>query len=351
MRFTAWEFEAPHKPFRRTQKDVPVLAADQVLVEVVGCGVCHTDLGFVYDGVPTRHALPLVLGHEISGKVVDAGTGSKEWVGKAVVLPAVIPCGECALCKKGHSTICAKQIFFGNDMDGGFASHVVAPSRGLCEVPKSSTIDLASLSVLADAITTPFQAIKRAGLQKGDFAIFVGVGGVGAFGVQLAAAVGATVVAIDVDPVRLERAASYGAALTINVCDVEEKELKKRLRAYAKEKGLPVTQWKIFETSGTPAGQKTAFAMLVHGAHLAIVGYTPRNVEICLSHLMAFDARAEGNWGCPPEHYPAALDMILSGKLKLEPFIERHPMSEVNHVFHALHTKEITKRVVLTPDF
>jgi 6-hydroxycyclohex-1-ene-1-carbonyl-CoA dehydrogenase len=66
----------------------------QVLVKVAGCGLCHTDLGFYYDGVPTRHPFPLTLGHEISGSVVAAGPGAEDWVGRQVIVPAVIPCGD-----------------------------------------------------------------------------------------------------------------------------------------------------------------------------------------------------------------------------------------------------------------
>jgi 6-hydroxycyclohex-1-ene-1-carbonyl-CoA dehydrogenase len=66
--------------------------AGEVVVEVAGCGVCHTDLGYYYDGVRFNHPVPLTLGHEISGRVVAAGSGAEEWQGKAVLIPAVRPC-------------------------------------------------------------------------------------------------------------------------------------------------------------------------------------------------------------------------------------------------------------------
>ena len=91
---------------------------------VAGCGICHTDLGFWCEGVPTRKPLPLTLGHEISGTVVEAGEGAQSWLGKTVIIPAVIPCGECAACKDGRGSICPTQIFPGCDVHGGFADHV-----------------------------------------------------------------------------------------------------------------------------------------------------------------------------------------------------------------------------------
>jgi 6-hydroxycyclohex-1-ene-1-carbonyl-CoA dehydrogenase len=87
----------------------------------------------------------------------------------------------------------------------------------------------------------------------------------------------------------------------------------------------------------------------VHGATLSVVGFTMDKVELRLSNLMAFDARAIGNWGCPPEYYPAALDLVLDGRVAIQPFVERHPLDDINRVFHAVHAREIRRRVVLEP--
>jgi len=325
---------------------------DEVVIEVAGCGVCHTDVGFAYDGVPTRAPLPLTLGHEISGRVVAAGERASQWVGRSVIVPAVIPCGDCAACRAGQSTICRQQFMPGNDGDGGFATHVRVPARGLCSVPENlpPDISLDLLSVVADAVTTPFEAIRRSGLGADDVAVFVGVGGVGGFGVQIAAAVGASVIAVDVDRARLELAAQHGAALTLDAGSTNEKELKAAARSFVKQSGRKGIGLKIFETSGTPAGQTTAFALLDHGGYLAVVGFTPKKVELRLSNLMAFDATARGNWGCPPEQYPAALALVLEGKVVLEPYVERHPLDEAPAVLEAVARHEIRKRVILVPE-
>ena len=325
---------------------------DEVVVEVAGCGVCHTDIGFAYDGVPTRAPLPLILGHEISGRIVAAGERVRDLLCRNVIVPAVIPCGGCAACQAGRPTICRRQFMPGNDGDGGFATHVRVPARGLCPVPEAlpSGISLALLSVVADAVTTPFEAIRRSGLTADDIAVFVGVGGVGGFGVQIAAALGAAVVAVDVDPARLEVAARHGASLTLDAGSLSEKELKAAVRSFARESGRKGIGLKIFETSGTPAGQTTAFGLLDSGAYLAIVGFTPKKVELRLSNLMAFDATARGNWGCPPEQYPAALQLVLDGKVVLEPYVERHPLDEAPALLEGVARHEISKRVILIPD-
>lgn len=351
-----WLMEAPGAPLRRRSRPVEgALAAGTVLVRVAACGVCHTDVGFLEGAVPTRHPLPLTLGHEVSGVVVDAGAGAEAWVGRAVVIPAVIPCGECAACRAGRGAICPKQIFPGNDDHGGFASHVVVPARGLCEVDvaalERSGLELADLAVVADAVSTPYQAIRNADLAAGDVAIFVGVGGVGLFGVQIARALGASVAALDVDPVKVERARRAGAGFARVVGRDEERAVKSELRAWAKENRLPTTGHRIFETSGQPAGQALAFSLLCHGAHLGIVGYTPEPVSVRLSNLMAFDATARGTWGCLPEHYPAVVELVTSGQVDVTSATEKRPMSDINAVFDALHRGQIDRRPVLIPDF
>jgi 6-hydroxycyclohex-1-ene-1-carbonyl-CoA dehydrogenase len=328
----------------------------EVLIEVAGCGVCHTDLGFYYEGVPTRHPFPLTLGHEIAGTVVEAGDGAGDWVGKQVVVPAVIPCGECPACKAGHGRICPKQIFPGCDVHGGFATHVVVPAQGLCPVPdladpklNPSKIELAWLSVIADAVSTPYQAIELAGLESGDLAIFIGVGGVGGFGVQVAAARGAHVVAIDVREERLKMMAEHGAKLTLRADELGFKGIRNEVKGFAKEHKIPTWRTKVFECSGTAAGQSTAFGLVGRGGHLAVVGFTTDKLELRLSNLMAFDATARGNWGCLPEHYPPIVDLVLTGKLALGPFIEKRPLDAINRTFEEMHAGQVNRRVILVP--
>src|SRR3954470_15160037 len=177
-----WVMTAAGAPLERRAFDA-LPGAGEVTVAVAGCGVCHTDLGYYYDGVRTNQPLPLALGHEISGYVVETGAGAEAWQGKAVIVPAVLPCGECDLCRRGLTTICRAQKMPGNDIQGGFASHIVVPSRGLCLVDEQrlarAGLQLWQVSVVADALTTPYQAVRRAGVTPGSLAVVIGAGGVG----------------------------------------------------------------------------------------------------------------------------------------------------------------------------
>ena len=164
----------------KTKIDVPELKPGEVLVEVAGCGICHTDLGYFYYGVPTVNKPPLTLGHEISGTIVTTASDVESWNGKEVIIPAVMPCRKCHLCKTGRGNRCLAQKMPGNSMGiyCGFSSHIPVPAIDLCEVTNRGDIPLEKLAVVADAATTPFQAAKRADVQVGDNVIVIGVGGV-----------------------------------------------------------------------------------------------------------------------------------------------------------------------------
>ena len=164
--FTAWVMTEQGEPCVESTLSLPPPPAGEAVIEVAGCGVCHTDISFLHMGVPTRHGPPLTLGHEISGTVIEVGEGvDTALLGEPVLVPAVLPCGECELCRAGYRRICRSQVMPGNDRHGGFASHVTVPARYLCPVGEDvlAKHELWEISVVADAITTPFQAVRLAG--------------------------------------------------------------------------------------------------------------------------------------------------------------------------------------------
>jgi 6-hydroxycyclohex-1-ene-1-carbonyl-CoA dehydrogenase len=346
----SWRLVVPGQPLERFDGAGREPGAGEVLIAVAGCGVCHTDLGFFDGAVKTRADLPLVLGHEISGRVLEAGDGAEDWIGKDVIVPAVIPCEQCDLCASGRGNVCADQKMPGNDLDGGFATHVTVPATGLAAVENlPPEYDLADLSVIADAVTTPLQAVRRAEVTAGDLVVVVGTGGVGTYAVQIAAASGATVVAVDIDDARLDLLLEHGAAATVNATDLTAREVRDRVREHASSLGMPRTGWKIFECSGTPQGQETAYGLLGPAATLAVVGFTREKISIRLSNLMAFDATAFGSWGCPPERYPEAIELVTSGRVELLPFTHKVPMSDITAVFAEIPERSDARRTILVP--
>ncbi len=345
-----WQMTALKEDFKKVTSPLPGIQPHEALVKIAGCGVCHTDLSFWHDGVRTKKEMPLTLGHEISGTVLD---GPAHLKGKNVIIPAVLPCGECELCKKDRSNMCQQQLMPGNDFHGGFASHIVVPHRFLCPVPDSllQTYKLEELSVIADAISTPYQVLKKSELQAGDLAICIGVGGVGVYGALIAKIMGAKVLAIDINDAKLEAAKKNGVHATLNSKDLDAKEIKNRVKEIAKKLGASKYGWKIFEFSGTAPGQELAFNLITFTSTLSIVGFTMNKLEVRLSNLMAFDAKLIGTWGCKPELYPEVVELIGSGKLQIKDFVQTFPMSRINEVFANTLAHKYEKRSVLVPDF
>lgn len=350
MEIRAYEMVARDEPFRLVTRAEPDLEPGYALVEVAGCGVCHTDLSFWHYGVPTRHPLPLVLGHEISGHVME---GPKELVGQAVVVPAVLPCGECPLCQGGRSNICQHQQMPGNDFHGGFASHVIVPARFLIPIPDSllKTYDVAELAVVADAVSTPYQAIQKSGLKLGDVVVIIGVGGIGIYAVQIARARGGKVLAIDIDQQRLERVGTLSSVDTLNTAEMDVRAVKQKVKQWARESGANPFEWKIFEMSGTRGGQTLAYALLGIAGTLSIIGFTMDKLELRLSNLMAFDAQVIGTWGCRPELYPEVLHLVEQGEVEIRPYSTMKPLSEINSAFQGVLKHAFQERIILKPNF
>jgi 6-hydroxycyclohex-1-ene-1-carbonyl-CoA dehydrogenase len=238
---------------------------------------------------------------------------------------------------------------------GGFSSHIPVPSIDLCEVRNRGDIPLEHLAVVADAVTTPYQAAKRGNLQHGDNVIVIGVtGGVGVYMAQMAKALGAkAVIGIARNSEKLQRALKYGADFVISSQDKQVKDIRSEFREICKKNGLEAGfGWKIFEVSGTKAGQDLALELLSFTGKLIIIGFGMAKNEYSISRLMAFDAEIIGTWGCLPEYYPIVLDMVLAKKIDIAPFIETRPMSQIQSVFDEVHKAgSPAKRIVLTPDF
>ena len=350
-KINTWQMVEPGK-LEKTTVDVPELKAGEALVKIAGCGVCHTDVGYFYDGVPTVTKPPLTLGHEIAGTVV---AGDDKLIGKEVIVPAVMPCNNCPICSSGRGNRCLKQAMPGNSLGiyGGFSDYIPVPSADLCVVDDKKDMPLEMMSVIADAITSPYQAAISAGLKEGDVAVVVGgTGGIGVYMTQICAAMGAKeVIVIARNEEKLKRSLDYGATFTISTLDKDVKAVSGEMKAYSKEKKLPNFGLKIFECTGTEMGQDIALGLLTFLSTMMVVGFGMSKTKYMFSKLMAFEAELKGTWGCLPEFYPVVLKMVLDGKIKVEPFVDIRPMSGILKAYEEAHAGKITQRIVLTPDF
>jgi 6-hydroxycyclohex-1-ene-1-carbonyl-CoA dehydrogenase len=122
--------------------------------------------------------------------------------------------------------------------------------------------------------------------------------------------------------------------------------------SYCISKGLPPNYgWKVFEWTGSAAGQEIALELLPFIGKLVVAGFGVHKNNFSLSRIMALEAEVIGSWACLPEYYPDVLKMVLSGIIRIEPFIKTMPMSRIIEAYEAAHRGDLMQRIVLTPDF
>jgi len=320
-------FVGPEKPLEIQDVPKPEIGPDDVLVKVAACGVCHTDLHYIDHGVPTVKKPPMILGHEPSGTIAEVGANVKQWKeGDRVLLPAVLTCGTCEACRRGRENICKSMVMFGNMVDGAYAEFVRAPAKDIFSLPKE--LPLEESCIIADAISTPYHAVvNRGNVRAGDSVVVIGCGGVGMSAVQIAAAVGGSVIAVDVLPEKLALAKKFGAAEVINAKEVENlgKTVKKMTGG-----GADVA----FEIIGNPETQRQAFDCLKRGGRLIVVGYTHKDVSLNAGKIMFFEMEIMGSLGCRPVDYPRIIEMARLNQIHVADLVtQKFPLEDINKAF------------------
>jgi len=339
--------------FERVEGRLPDIGEDEALVEVAGCGICGTDLSYFYGEVPTTAPPPLALGHEASGRVLRGG-GLE---GRRVVVPTVIPCRTCELCRSGRANRCLRQKMLGGNYSaqGAFASHVVVPWRELALIPDDCAIPLERMAVIADAVSTPYQAVRRAAVGPGDKVVVIGAtGGLGVYLVQWAKLMGAElVVGVARDAAKLESLRPYGLDAAAAVSDRAAEAARHEMWRTCNERRLnPRSCWKLFEASGSLAGQRLGIELLTFASKLTLVGYAAGEITLSLSKVMAYDAEIVGSWGCDPRHYGEVIRHVTDSKIQIIPFTETRSMARIVESFEEVRARKADlRRIVLTSDW
>ena len=321
--------------------ETPIARADEALVKVAACGVCHTDLHYLDHGVPTAKAPPLILGHEISGTVAEVGPqGDRTLIGRRVILPAVLTCGSCDPCRRGQENICSRMRMFGNHIDGGFAEYVLSSSRDLLPLPEG--VPLVEGAIIADAMSTPFHAVtNRAKVRPGELVVVIGAGGVGVNAIQFAAAAGGTVVAVDLQGPRRELALGLGASYAIDPSTI--KDLGKEVQRLAGARADVA-----LEVVGKPATFEMALRAVRPGGRVCMVGYSADNASLALNKVMFQELEIVGSLGARPVDYPRIFRLVLQGKVSLTKVVtDRFPLDGIATAFDHLRAHKGLRSVIV----
>ena len=341
MKMKAARFYGPNQPLKVEEVDIPSPKQGEVLVKVTACGVCHTDLHYIDHGVPTFKEPPVILGHEISGIVEEIGEGVNKFKkGDRVLVPPVFTCGKCERCRTGRENICDSMIMLGNNVDGGYAEYVIAPEKDVIPLPEE--IPLEEGAVISDAISTPFHALlNRAKVKPGDRVVIFGCGGLGLNAIQIAKALGAFVIAVDIKDKKLEFARNFGADVVLKSNEKIYKEIRKITGG-----GADIA----LEAIGNPQVMQLAFSSVKTGGKLIIMGYSEKDVNFNAGRIMFREMEIIGTLGCPPYVYPKLIELIRQGKLKLKEVVtHKFPLEKINDAFDLLrsHDENLIRAIVI----
>lgn len=349
----------------------PQPRANEALVRVTACGVCHTDLHVMRGEVAFPR--PAVLGHEISGVVVALGEGSDDTrglsPGDAVLGAFIMPCADCEACERGRDDLCEK-FFAMNRLEGtlydgesrlampdgsplamysmaGLAEYSVVPLTALTKLPDG--LDPVPAAVLGCAAFTAYGAVHRAAqLEPGQSVAVVAAGGVGNGVLQVASGVGAEpIIAIDVADDKLEAAARLGATHTVNSREVDARAAVRELTG---GRGVDVA----FEALGHPATFEQAVTLLADGGRMVAIGIAPAGAaaEIEITPLVRRGYTVTGSFGARTrKDLPAVARLAADGHFDLEGLVTRRfPLEDADEAYRALADGEITGRAVVVMD-
>ena len=313
------EFEKP--PVIETLPD-PEPTADGVVIEVKATGVCRSDWhGWM--GHDSDVTLPHVPGHELAGIVVETGnnvTGFEK--GDRVTVPFVSGCGRCSECASGNHQVCPTQFQPGFTHWGSFAEYVALDYADTNLVKLPEEIDFVPAASLGCRFVTSFRAIVDQGQVKaGQWVAVHGCGGVGLSAIMIANALGANVIAIDIDDEKLEFAQSIGAVATVNGAGRSSAEVVEAVRELS-DGGAHVS----VDALGHPTTCYNSVANLRRrGKHIQVglMAGDHANAPIPLGLVIAWELEVLGSHGMQAHRYPEMLAMIRAGKLQPEKLIHK----------------------------
>jgi L-iditol 2-dehydrogenase len=324
----------------------PHMGPEEVLVEIRACGICGSDIHGL-DGSSGRRIPPLIMGHEASGVIAQVGSQVAGWrVGDRVTFDSTISCGTCFYCRQGAINLCDNRRVLGVScgdyrQHGAFAEYLALPARILYRLPKGLTFEAAAM---VEALSIAVHAVGRTPLALNDTAVVVGSGMIGLLIIQALRAAGCgQIIAVDLDPGRLELACQLGAdeGLQAETVDVVA-------RVYERSAGRGADA--AFEVVGVRPTLNLAIQCLRKGGALTLVGNLAPTAEFPFQSVVTRELTLYGSCASRGE-YPACLDMIARGAINVDALISAVvPLAEGASWFRRLYDGEPGRlKVILRP--
>ncbi len=309
---------------------------NEVLVKVITCGVCHTDLHACQGDWPAKPKVPLIPGHEAIGYVAALGTEVKNVKeGDIVGVPWLYSaCGYCDFCITGWETLCESQQNGGYSVDGGYAEYVIANARYVAHFP--ANINFLEMAPIICAGVTVYKGLKETEAKPGEWVAISGIGGLGHLAVQYAKAMGLYVAAIDVANDKLELAKSLGAELTVNALEQDPGAFLK------KETG---GMHGVLVTAASPIAFKQGLSALRRKGTLSLNGIPPGSFDLPIFDTVINRTTIRGSIVGTRKDMQEAIAFAIEGKVKAT--VHAAKLENINTVFADMKKGEISGRIVL----
>ena len=326
---------APGAEFQMVEREVPKPGAGQVLIKVQACGVCHSDV-LTKEGALPGIEYPRVPGHEVVGRVEEAGAGVSGWAkGQRVGVGwHGGHDGTCDACRRGDFINCRNQKIAGISYDGGYQQYMLAPVEALAAVPESLS-DAEAAPLLCAGVTT-FNALRHSGASPGDLVAVQGVGGLGHLGIQFASRFGYRVAAVGRGPENASLAKKLGAAVYIDSRATKAAEELQKLG------GARV----VLATAPSSKAMSELIDGLGPRGRLMVIGADFEPIEVAPPQLI-FGSRTIQGWasGVPADSEDTLRFAELSG---VRPMIETYPLERAAEAYARMLSGDAQFRVVLT---
>jgi len=318
---------------------IPEPKPGEILIKVVACGVCHSDLHAVDGDWTPPPALPLIPGHEATGHVAGLGAGVSGFrIGEAVGVPWMFSaCGACEYCLAGMETICKSGEATGYTKPGGYAEYMVAPAAFVGRL--SPRTDLYEMAPILCAGVTTYRGLKRTQARPGQWVAVVGVGGLGHIAVQYARAMGLRVAAVDVAPAKLKLAASLGAEFTVDASKTDPvKAIQERLGG---------THAAVVTAVATRAFEQAILMLRPGGSvtYIGLPGGKGDEIRASLASIVNWELTVRGSNVGTRLDLNEAVAFAANGLVRAK--IATAPLGAINKVLDKMRQGKIVGRMVL----
>ncbi|MEE2753341.1 MAG: alcohol dehydrogenase catalytic domain-containing protein [Candidatus Latescibacterota bacterium] len=290
----------------------PVAAHDEVLIKVSRAGICGTDLHIFLGHMDQRVAKPLVMGHEMSGALVEAPAATGYRVGDRVVVEPTVFCGKCAACRRGHTHICQNLNFLGIDSAGAFQEYWNAPIDRLHRIPPELSDNAAAM---IEPLAVAVHDVRRAQVELEDQAVVIGGGPIGLLVAHAARLDGAEVIISEVNPYRLKMAESCG----FRTVDPTQTDLTESVMDWTNGDGCDI----VFEVSGSASGAKVMTELLRVRGRVCLVGVHPSPPEVDLHKFFWRELELIGCRVYQSVDFERAIRVAASRQIDLESLVSK----------------------------